>query len=103
ARALPAIPTARSAEPSVTADPGGLTPLPRRVPQTSLASELREEAGPAEEDEELEDFTAERAASSLAGFQRGTFQARDSIDDDAPSQYDREEAAASSNPPADRS
>ncbi|MGX9884408.1 sensor histidine kinase [Streptomyces sp. NPDC002276] len=102
-RALPAIPPARSAEPPVTADLGGLAPLPRRVPQTSLASELREEAGPAEEDGELEDFTAERAASSLAGFQRGTFQARDSIDDDAPSQYDREEAAASSNPPADRS
>ena len=102
-RALPAIPPARSPEPSVAADPGGLTPLPRRVPQTSLASELREEAGPAEEDGELEDFTAERAASSLAGFQRGTFQARDSLDDDAPSQYDREEAAASSNPPADRS
>ncbi|WP_427919346.1 nitrate- and nitrite sensing domain-containing protein [Streptomyces sp. cg40] len=103
AGALPAIPPARSAEPPVTADLGGLAPLPRRVPQTSLASELREEAGPAEEDGELEDFTAERAASSLAGFQRGTFQARDSLDDDAPSQYDREEAAASSNPPADRS
>ncbi|MEV0736887.1 nitrate- and nitrite sensing domain-containing protein [Streptomyces sp. NPDC050549] len=101
--ALPAMPPARSAEPTVTADLGGLTPLPRRVPQTSLASELREEAGPAEEDGELEDFTAERAASSLAGFQRGTFQARDTIDDDAPSQYDREEAAASPNPPADRS
>jgi signal transduction histidine kinase len=100
---LPRIPPARSPESSVTADPGELTPLPRRVPQTSLASELREEAGPAEEDGELEDFTAERAASSLAGFQRGTFQARDSIDDDAPPQYDREEAAASSNPPADRS
>ncbi|MFI6408371.1 nitrate- and nitrite sensing domain-containing protein [Streptomyces sp. NPDC050548] len=102
-RALPAIPPARSAEPPETTDLGGLAPLPRRVPQTSLASELREEAGPAEEDGELEDFTAERAASSLAGFQRGTFQARDSLDDDAPSQYDREEAAASSNPPADRS
>jgi hypothetical protein len=97
---LPGIPPARSPEPSVTADPGGLTPLPRRVPQTSLASELREEAGAVEEDTELEDFTAERAASSLAGFQRGTFQARD---EDAPSQYDREETAASSNPPADRS
>lgn len=99
----PVIPPARSPEPSVAADPGGLTPLPRRVPQTSLASELREEAVAAEEDLELEDFTAERAASSLAGFQRGTFQARDSIDDVAPSQYDREEAAASPNPPADRS
>lgn len=101
--ARPVIPPARSPEPSASVDPGGLAPLPRRVPQTSLASELREEAGPAEEDEELEDFTAERAASSLAGFQRGTFQARDAVDDDAPSQYDREEAAASSNPPADRS
>ncbi|MCX5238477.1 nitrate- and nitrite sensing domain-containing protein [Streptomyces prunicolor] len=100
----PVIPPARSPEAeSVTAGLGGLTPLPRRVPQTSLASELREEAGAVEEDLELEDFTAERAASSLAGFQRGTFQARDSIDDDAPSQYDREEAAASPNPPADRS
>ncbi|WP_369190668.1 nitrate- and nitrite sensing domain-containing protein [Streptomyces sp. R08] len=101
--ARPVIPPARSPEPSASVDLGGLAPLPRRVPQTSLASELREEAGPAEEDEELEDFTAERAASSLAGFQRGTFQARDAVDDDAPSQYDREEAAASSNPPADRS
>ncbi|MFE2881793.1 nitrate- and nitrite sensing domain-containing protein [Streptomyces sp. NPDC059272] len=101
--ARPVIPPARSPEPAAAVDPGGLAPLPRRVPQTSLASELREEAGPAEEDEELEDFTAERAASSLAGFQRGTFQARDAVDDDAPSQYDREEAAASSNPPADRS
>jgi hypothetical protein len=61
---------------------------------------LREEAGQVEEDTELEDFTAERAASSLAGFQRGTFQARD---EDAQPQYDREEAAASSTPPADRS
>jgi hypothetical protein len=100
----PVVPPARSPEPeSVSAGLGGLTPLPRRVPQTSLASELREEAAPVEEDTELEDFTAERAASSLAGFQRGTFQARDAIDDDAPSQYDREEAAASPNPPADRS
>ena len=102
-KARPVIPPARSSEPAASVDPGGLTPLPRRVPQTSLASELREEAGAVEEDLELEDFTAERAASSLAGFQRGTFQARDSVDDDAPPQYDREEAAASPNPPADRS
>ncbi|MET7486535.1 nitrate- and nitrite sensing domain-containing protein [Streptomyces sp. NPDC005538] len=104
--ARPVIPPARSPEPAVSAGPNGLdglAPLPRRVPQTSLASELREEAGSVEEDGELEDFTAERAASSLAGFQRGTFQARDAIDDDAPPQYDREEAAASSTPPADRS
>ena len=70
---------------------GGLSPLPRRVPQTSLAAELREESAGVEEDTSLEDFTAERAASSLAGFQRGTFQARD---DDAPEPYNREEASA---------
>ncbi|NUP21842.1 MAG: sensor histidine kinase, partial [Streptomyces sp.] len=55
----------------------GLSPLPRRVPQTSLAAELREEATPAEEDGCTDDFTAEQAASSLACFQRGTLQARD--------------------------
>jgi hypothetical protein len=47
------------------------------VPQTSLAAELREEAGAVEADELDEDFTAERAASSLGGFQRGTLRARD--------------------------
>lgn len=46
------------------------------MPQTSLVDELREDAAPAVEDD-LDDFTAERAASSLAGFQRGTFRARD--------------------------
>jgi hypothetical protein len=79
------------------------------VPQTSLAAELREEAPPAEEEDVLsDDFTAERAASSLAGFQRGTLQARD---DDAREQYDHGEAVApdapratpSSTPLADRS
>ncbi|QOV34830.1 nitrate- and nitrite sensing domain-containing protein [Streptomyces ferrugineus] len=60
----------------------GLSPLPRRVPQTSLAAELREEAQPAEEDGDTDDFTAERAASSLACFQRGTLQARDADDED---------------------
>ncbi|GGZ99694.1 nitrate- and nitrite sensing domain-containing protein [Streptomyces echinoruber] len=59
---------------------GGLAPLPRRVPQTSLAAELREEPAPAPEDEDADDFTAQRAASSLAGFQRGTRQARDATD-----------------------
>lgn len=91
---------------SVAERAGGLAALPRRVPQTSLASELREEAGPAEEDALLDEFTAERAASSLACFQRGTLQARD---EDALPQYDQEEAAApdgtnlASTPPADRS
>ncbi|MEU2588827.1 nitrate- and nitrite sensing domain-containing protein [Streptomyces avermitilis] len=96
----------------------GLAPLPRRVPQTSLAAELKEEAAPGRDDDDrCEDFTAERAAASLAGFQRGTLQARDTT---AEGTYDhREEAAAEapddrvpapgassptlSTPPADRS
>ncbi|WP_155058792.1 sensor histidine kinase [Streptomyces blattellae] len=93
---------ARTASPrTASAAPnGGLSPLPRRVPQTSLAAELRDEAPPAEENGHADDFTAEQAASSLAGFQRGTLRARD---DGA----DEESAAAdvpqSSTPPADRS
>ncbi|WP_328493304.1 nitrate- and nitrite sensing domain-containing protein [Streptomyces sp. NBC_00414] len=88
---------------------GGFAPLPRRVPQTSLAAELREDSAADEGDETgdtLDDFTAERAASSLAGFQRGTLQARDN---DADPSYDQEEEAApegasvTSTPPADRS
>ncbi|MGP4049886.1 sensor histidine kinase [Streptomyces sp. 2A115] len=100
---------------------GGLTPLPRRVPQTSLAAELREDSEPAEADGSLEDFTAERAASSLSGFQRGTLQARDDATDAAVTDttvtdttamdttYDQGEEAApegasiTSTPPADRS
>lgn len=86
----------------------GLAPLPRRVPQTSLVEELREEAAPAHVDDSLDDFTAEAAASSLAGFQRGTLRARD--DDPGPPR-DEEAAAiprqaaagpAPSTPPADR-
>jgi hypothetical protein len=50
------------------------------VPQTSLAAELREEAAPTAEDDRADDFTAERAASSLGGFQRGTLRARDADD-----------------------
>ncbi|MGW3631413.1 nitrate- and nitrite sensing domain-containing protein [Streptomyces sp. NPDC005122] len=76
----------------------GLTPLPRRVPQTSLATELREDAGPADTgdqdaDGDVTDFTAERAASSLAGFQRGTLRARGTDDDGAA--YDRGEPGES--------
>ncbi|MEW2496936.1 nitrate- and nitrite sensing domain-containing protein [Streptomyces nodosus] len=54
----------------------GLAPLPRRVPQTSLAAELRGDVVPVVEADHLDDFTAEQAASSLAGFQRGTSRAR---------------------------
>ncbi|MEU1307044.1 sensor histidine kinase [Streptomyces shenzhenensis] len=63
--------------PEEAADAGGLAPLPRRVPQTSLVLELHEEAPPPEENGHHDDFTAERAASSLGGFQRGTLRARD--------------------------
>ncbi|MFI9728642.1 nitrate- and nitrite sensing domain-containing protein [Streptomyces sp. NPDC052092] len=61
---------------------GGLAPLPRRVPQTSLAAELLEEPAPGQEPEDAsdEEFTAERAASSLGGFQRGTSKARGAVD-----------------------
>lgn len=58
----------------------GLTPLPRRVPQTSLAVELRDDAKAAGADEDAEEFTADHAASSLSGFQRGTLRARDEDD-----------------------
>ncbi|MFC8146937.1 nitrate- and nitrite sensing domain-containing protein [Streptomyces paradoxus] len=86
----------------------GLAPLPRRVPQTSLVEELREESAPAADDGSPDDFTAEAAASSLAGFQRGTLRARD---DDAEPPHDEEAAAVPrqaaagpvpSTPPADR-
>lgn len=75
----------------LAAKKGGLMPLPRRIPQTSLAAELKEEA-PDSDGDALDDFTAERAASSLAGFQRGTLQARD---DDAEPEYALGEASAS--------
>ncbi|MEV0555735.1 MULTISPECIES: nitrate- and nitrite sensing domain-containing protein [unclassified Streptomyces] len=89
--------------------PGGIAPLPRRVPQTSLAAELREDAPPvasAEADDPFADFTAERAASSLSGFQRGTLQARDNDTDTAYDQGEEiapEGASVPSTPPADRS
>jgi hypothetical protein len=67
------------------------------VPQTSLAAELLEEAAPAEADGVLDEFTAERAASSLAGFQRGTLRARD---EGGPAQHDQEEPAAADAPEA---
>lgn len=78
----------------------GLTPLPRRVPQTSLAAELREESVPDAEDDSG-DFTAEHAASSLAGFQRGTSQARDDDDtDEAGPPDDADGTAAPAHAPA---
>ncbi|MFJ1733793.1 nitrate- and nitrite sensing domain-containing protein [Streptomyces sp. NPDC088254] len=87
----------------------GVPPLPRRVPQTSLVAELREEpardgaGGRTDDGETFEEFTAERAASSLAGFQRGTLRARD--DADGPPSRPEETAAAAPTPtpPADRS
>ncbi|MCX4765692.1 nitrate- and nitrite sensing domain-containing protein [Streptomyces sp. NBC_01275] len=95
ATAQPAATAARTAAP-LPARSHGLSPLPRRVPQTSLASELREDAVAVEEDGFPDDFTAERAASSLAGFQRGTLQARD---DDVPPSGAAESAAEAPGPP----
>ncbi|WP_333741108.1 sensor histidine kinase [Streptomyces sp. IBSBF 2806] len=74
--------------PETAVRPDGLVPLPRRVPQTSLATELRDDtasaacAGYADENGFPDDFTAERAASSLAGFQRGTRRALAAADAD---------------------
>ncbi|MEV5934154.1 nitrate- and nitrite sensing domain-containing protein [Streptomyces sp. NPDC052079] len=76
-RPATAVRTAPAPSAEAAPRPDGLVPLPRRVPQTSLAAELREEPAPDTEDQAADDFTAERAASSLAGFQRGTLQARD--------------------------
>ncbi|PWJ05868.1 histidine kinase [Streptomyces sp. NWU49] len=68
--------SARAAEvPGARRD--GLTPLPRRVPQTSLAAELREEPVTDAGDDPGDGFGAEEAAASLSGFQRGTLQARE--------------------------
>ncbi|OQR63059.1 histidine kinase [Streptomyces maremycinicus] len=99
----------------------GLTPLPRRVPQTSLATELREDAASTSstatdgEDGCPDDFTAERAASSLGAFQRGTLRAHADADlslDDPQEPSDEEVSGPpvttasphrTSTPPADRS
>ncbi|MFD9982974.1 nitrate- and nitrite sensing domain-containing protein [Streptomyces massasporeus] len=107
ARTASTAPPVQSAPREVVPRRDGLAPLPRRVPQTSLVEELREESAPAEDDGSLDDFTAEAAASSLAGFQRGTLRARD---DDAEPPHDEEVAAVPrqaagpvpSTPPADR-
>ncbi|MEU6371870.1 nitrate- and nitrite sensing domain-containing protein [Streptomyces sp. NPDC046909] len=72
-----AVRPAEIARPDGGTRPGGPAPLPRRVPQTSLATELREDVVRRPEDDDHDDFTAERAASSLGGFQRGTLRARD--------------------------
>ncbi|MFE7933726.1 nitrate- and nitrite sensing domain-containing protein [Streptomyces sp. NPDC057456] len=82
---LPAsgVATATARTPVPAARSAGLTPLPRRIPQTSLATELREDSASVaavEEDGFPDDFTAERAASSLAGFQRGTLRAHADAD-----------------------
>ncbi|CAM5509805.1 sensor histidine kinase [Streptomyces aurantiogriseus] len=86
-----------SSSAAVSARPHALAPLPRRVPQTSLAAELREEPGAVEEDGFPDDFTAERAASSLGGFQRGTLRARE--DDDVPPFGPEESAPSAPGPP----
>lgn len=90
--------TDRKAEAGGGARKGGLTPLPRRVPQTSLAAELLEDTeGDGTSEDGFDEFSAERAANSLSGFQRGTLQARD---DDAEEQYDHGEDTALQEPGA---
>ncbi|MET9823145.1 MULTISPECIES: sensor histidine kinase [Streptomyces] len=92
-----------------TGTPGGPAPLPRRVPQTSLAAELRDDdhgAGRDARTGDYADFTAERAASSLAGFQRGTLRAQTGEDaDDTGTDADDAQvlsSAAPSTPTTDR-
>ncbi|MFF7948163.1 sensor histidine kinase [Streptomyces griseorubiginosus] len=95
---------AHGAGPAVTAPRAdGLAPLPRRVPQTSLAVELREEAPVTGEEEcDTEDFTADHAASSLAGFQRGTRLARDEDDVlDSPEDSEGSQDPVADSPAAD--
>ncbi|WUA22951.1 nitrate- and nitrite sensing domain-containing protein [Streptomyces canus] len=75
-----AAPAMSASRPVGAARPDGLAPLPRRVPQTSLAAELREDAPAVGEQEDADEFTADHAASSLAGFQLGTLRARDEDD-----------------------
>ncbi|GAA2236706.1 sensor histidine kinase [Streptomyces indiaensis] len=104
ARTAPAAPSAAR---EVLPRRDGLAPLPRRVPQTSLVEELREEAAPAGDDDTLDDFTAEAAASSLAGFQRGTLRARDDAAtpphaDETPVVPGQAAGPVPSTPPADR-
>ncbi|QFQ95714.1 HAMP domain-containing protein [Streptomyces phaeolivaceus] len=99
ARTADAVKDANGSRPTADRKPrpgkkGGLVPLPRRIPQTSLSAELKEESEPCL-DGDADDFTAERAASSLAGFQRGTLQARD---DDAEPEYASGEESASEDP-----
>jgi len=68
----PEVPAARRPDPEEE-----LTPLPRRVRRAAPAPGPRDDAPPAGEDGRGDDdFTAERAASSLGGFQRGTLRAR---------------------------
>ncbi|MEU6347751.1 nitrate- and nitrite sensing domain-containing protein [Streptomyces sp. NPDC047072] len=82
--------------PGAAPRPGGLAPLPKRVPQTSLAVELRDDAPVV--DEVADDFTADHAAASLAGFQRGTLRARDEDEDGHLGARDEEPARAQDHP-----
>ncbi|MFC9061771.1 nitrate- and nitrite sensing domain-containing protein, partial [Streptomyces sp. NPDC057074] len=100
-------PVASASASASASEPNGLAPLPRRVPQTSLAAELRDEDtadGPDHAPDDYAGFTAERAASSLGGFQRGTLraQADAASDDTADTAGQVFSSAAPSTPTADR-
>ncbi|MZE73429.1 histidine kinase, partial [Streptomyces sp. SID5789] len=102
--AAPAAPAAAASASAAASGPNGLAPLPRRVPQTSLAAELRDEDtadGRDDAPDDYADFTAEHAASSLGGFQRGTLRAQaDAAQDDTDGQVFS--SATPSTPTADR-
>ncbi|MER7052784.1 nitrate- and nitrite sensing domain-containing protein [Streptomyces sp. NPDC000351] len=105
------VPASRPGAPAPSAsatERNGPAPLPRRVPQTSLAAELRDEDvvagqdGPDTASDDYPDFTAERAASSLAGFQHGTLraQAADADADGTDTGTDADDRALSSAAPS---
>ncbi|MFF5339474.1 nitrate- and nitrite sensing domain-containing protein [Streptomyces althioticus] len=93
---VPHEPAAPEPNGGAAARKGGLAPLPRRVPQTSLAAELLEE--PSAGNPCDDDFTAEHAASSLACFQQGTLRARDAVGDAPDDGPPRVPAPASGHP-----
>lgn len=103
-RAARPVPASRPPAPAADrTDGNGPAPLPRRVPQTSLVAELRDEDPGTGRDDAPDDdaeFTAERAAASLAGFQRGTLRAQ-ADDADADAENILSPAAPSTTPDAE--
>ena len=70
------------------------------MPQTSLTAELRAETAPLTVEDNAVNFTAEHAASSLSGFQRGTFEARDDETDSVRTATHGDNTASPGYPPS---